>query len=890
MMSDQRDAVDAVGITTDNTAPRSTVLQAKLRPAANPEYLVPRPRAHDLLDELVASPLTLVVAPAGSGKTSLVRAWLAGISTPHAWLSIDEADRDPVQLWSGIVSALESIAPGCKATMAPMLRYPDRLADAVGALLDDLEARAYDARLLIIDDLQFVADVDAIESSLGIFVQHLPSWLHVVMLSRHPPRLPVHRLRARAQLGELHFAQLRFSPEEATALLQRLAPSLPPDRVGEIAGRAGGWAASIQLAALAARANRAVPAVDAPMPDDSTRYLADYIWREVLVNEHPDVVEVLLTTSIVDRVDPGLARALTGRSDAADLLDVAEARGLFTTRIDPLGSFEIHALVRSVLVSLAEKRSPDGTASLHARAAQWYEASGEIVSALDHWLRAGSSRDALDLLWRHEAQLYDSGREDTIIRTIEAIPAGVGSADIEAMLEYAWCNLLVDRQRFLSSVDHVVAWSAREDDVSAAHRARVLILRAVAATLRGSWHDCVPWLEEAFDLLGDGWQVDPLGPFAWNLVAREIAFSERWDDTGVEVRTILQSLSAAPERRLGFEGVRALGAALAGQPVDALRIAAGARQAAEVSTMALLRGELAIAEAIATREIGDSASAAPLLVEVTNTGIEPLPYTVLLAWLQLVELRLDEGDLAAADEVFGRAAELVDTELTGQGTRDWLARSGVRLSLVSGDNGAAGNWAARITDPFWSAISSARVSLAMSEPGPAGDTLKGAEPRCVRHRVLRDLLLAAASTDRRQSEGRLTSAVQTAVAHGLVQTVASEGPTVVEAVERLAWRAPVLWQDRLRRAAVPYAAAVGPRAVDLVEALTDRELEVLRLLPSRLTLREIADELFISLNTLKFHLKVIYRKLGCGSRGEAAEVARALTSLRANQPSSARRR
>jgi LuxR family maltose regulon positive regulatory protein len=122
--------------------------------------------------------------------------------------------------------------------------------------------------------------------------------------------------------------------------------------------------------------------------------------------------------------------------------------------------------------------------------------------------------------------------------------------------------------------------------------------------------------------------------------------------------------------------------------------------------------------------------------------------------------------------------------------------------------------------------------------------------------------------------------VQAAVAHGLIQTIASEGREVVESTERLAWRAPGAWLDRLRRAVVPISTGRAAQAVEMVESLTQRELEVLRLLPSRLTLREIADELFISLNTLKFHLKVVYRKLGCGSRAEAAEVARSLASLR----------
>ena len=139
--------------------------------------------------------------------------------------------------------------------------------------------------------------------------------------------------------------------------------------------------------------------------------------------------------------------------------------------------------------------------------------------------------------------------------------------------------------------------------------------------------------------------------------------------------------------------------------------------------------------------------------------------------------------------------------------------------------------------------------------------------------------MARATTDPSRAQHHLWLAVQEAAQHSIVQTVASEGPQVVEAIERLAWRAPQTWLDRLRRAAVPGDVDARQVRIDLVQALTDREIEVLRMLPSRLTLREIADELFISLNTLKFHLKVIYRKLQCGSREEAAEMARAMVSL-----------
>lgn len=870
---------------------RSAIFQSKLRPAANPAYLVDRPRLHALLDEAVAAPLTLVVAPAGSGKTSLLRSWATASTLPHAWLSLDETDRDPVQLWRGVLAALEGIAPGCAAGCVDLLRLPGGVPEAVGALLDDLERRDDDDAVLVLDDLQLVDEEEAVASSLALFIQHLPSWLHVVIASRRAARLPVHRLRARGQLGEVHFAELRFSYAEATTMLARLVPSLEPDLLDEVAARAGGWAASLQLAALAARSSHAQGDRYLPSHDGDRHYLEDYVWQEILASEPAELVDVLLATSVVDRIDPGLAQILASRPDAVEQLARAEERGLFLTRIEPSGAFEMHALVREVLHSLLTKRSPERLAQLHGWAAGWHEAHGQSVSALEHWLHAGRPREALRLLAAEVVALSDGGHERTIVRTLAAIPDSVASGDLDATIELAWCQLAVDRRRFLEMVDYLGAWARDDADLDGTRAARLAVLESIAATLRGSWNDGAQLARSSLDTLGDAWWLDPLGRFAWNLVARDLALDEQWDETGRSTRTAVAALTVTPEQRLALDGIRALGDALAGRPVDALRIVAGSRRACEVDNRAVLRIELSLAEAIAHRELGDLAAALPVLAELVEEDAEPAPYARVLAGLELTYARIDSDDLDGARAAFGRAAEIVETEMPGPGARAWLARAGSTLALAGGEPDEARWWAAQVADPFWGPVAAARVLLATGEHALAGDTLKSAEPRSVRHRVLLDVLGASATDDQAESERRLLDAVRQASAQDLVQTVASEGSALVESVERLAWRAPAAWLARLRRAAVPGGSGGGTATFAPLEPLTDRELEVLRLLPSRLTLREIADELFISINTLKFHLKVIYRKLGCTSRAEAAESARALTSLRRPaQASSTRRR
>ncbi|WP_028660032.1 LuxR C-terminal-related transcriptional regulator [Nocardioides insulae] len=872
---------------------RTTIYQAKLRPAVNPGHLVPRPRLVELLDRLATAPLTLVSAPAGSGKTSLLREWVEATDLPHAWLSIDETDRDPAQLWLGVLAALEGIAPGCAEPATDELRLQRSVLGAVSALLDDLETRSYSPRVLVIDDLQLVDGDEAVSASLSVFVQHLPAWLHVVVASRRTPRLPVDRLRARGLIGELHFPELRFSVDEAAEMFRRLAPSLPDDRVKEVAVRAGGWAASIQLAAIAARSVDAQATLGVPPEDEGVRFLEDYIWHEVLAGEPAEVVDALLSTAVVERVEPALAEILTGRPDAAALLEEAEVRGLFVTRFEPSGAYEMHGLVREALLSVQRRRAPERLVELHRLAAGWFEADGAPVPALDHLLRAGEPREAVRLLARTVTTLYETGREATIRHTLAALEGRLAPEDLAANVELAWCQLYVDREAFRHTVEHLAGWSRPEgaegDDVLAA---RTVMVQAQAASLRGDWAQGARLTRSALGMFGDQWFLDPAGKVSWSLIAREIALAERWEDSAPEVRHVTAAVSIVPERRLSLEGTRALGHALAGRPVDALRVISGARRASDLANTAMLRAELSIAEAVAQRELGDLVGRTSVLLELAETECDPLPYCRLLACLELTRAWLDEGNLDSARRSFGQAVEIVDTEVTAAGARTWLARVGVLVALATGQLEEARTWAAQVEDPFWACVKRARVLIAEGDRGVAFDALKEAEPRCERHRVVLALLLSRTTADRTEAETQLLEAARLAAEHGLVQTVVSEGPEVVDSIERLAWQLPAPWLARLR--SLPASGAAAPVAtvpLDLIEELTERQLEILRMLPSRLTLREIADQLYISVNTLKFHLKEIYRKLGCGSRAEAAEMVRALVSLRRQgQPSRTTRR
>ena len=295
--------------------------------------------------------------------------------------------------------------------------------------------------------------------------------------------------------------------------------------------------------------------------------------------------------------------------------------------------------------------------------------------------------------------------------------------------------------------------------------------------------------------------------------------------------------------------------------------------------MSILRSELDIAEAIARREIGDRERAITELRTIADETTEPRVYCPVAAMVELALAAADDGDIDAASYELSRAESLLADEPDGHDAREWVSRAATTVAIAAGEPEEARRRASTVTDPFWGPVCRARVDLAVGEQAAATAELATAEPRCVRHGVVLELLRARAQSSSDDALRHVTSAVELASTHGLLQTVVSEGRQLMDVIERCAWRVPDGWLHRLRLAMAPTQILVRPSTREFLEPLTDRERDVLRLLPSRLTLSEIGKELYVSVNTLKFHLRVIYRKLGVHSREEAAAIARSMTSV-----------
>jgi LuxR family maltose regulon positive regulatory protein len=864
----------------------SPFLRSKFRVPTAPQHFVHRARLAELLDDLAAYPVTAVVAPAGAGKTALAADWLRCGGWPSAWLAVDESDRAPAQLCAAIIAAVEPLAPGVADRTLKIVGGPGGPGgpvDAIRALSDDLELAAGGSAVLVLDDLHRIDDSEPARAVLVDFVEHKPDWLHLLLLSRRRPALPVDRLRASGWLVDLGFDVLKFSRQEGLEMLAGLCPDSAPQELASAAEWSDGWAAALRLAALAVRSRRSAhlteDRAELAAPAGSDRLVDSYLWHEVLRAEPPELVDLLLSTAVVERVNYGLAEALSGRSDAGDLLQEAEERGLFVTGFDSGGWFEVHSLVREVLLAELARRSPERTREQHARAARWLESMADHLAAIEHWLDAGEPGEALRLLAAVSMSRLDAGSDpESILRILERIPPEASGADAASLVRYAECLLGIDRAGFLDAV--AAAEGALTEGATPEEAGRLGILRSAAAWLAGEWRACIDQATAGLERLGDAAMVDPIGRFGWTLLSQGLALEERWSDSDRVVGVVRAAVVNDTGRRLAHEGARTVGLALAGLPLDSLRIAAGVRRGAESADMRMLCTELDIAEAIAARELGDRDSAEPALQGLASRSAYPCTFVQVLAALELVEMRLGVGDVPAARSLFHQAVELAGRDLDGPQARGRLARTGVLVSLAEGDLAAAEHWSGQVDDAFWGPICEARCDLAAGRQPDAVEAVRRSEPRCERHLVVRELVLARAITDVDRSTALkcVEAAVERAAEHGMLQTVAADGGAVLDLVELAAWRAPTAWMDRLRCALLPDLTWVSA-VPGVVEELTSREREVMRLLPTRLTLREIASELFVSQNTLKFHLRVIYRKLGVNSRAEAGATARRLRLL-----------
>ena len=405
------------------------LLATKLHVPGSNLGLVPRPRLADQLDDGLERGLILACAPAGYGKTALLADWARRGRRPVAWLSLEAADNDPARFWRYVIAALDRACPGVGERVGPLLSAPalpsfERLLEA---LINDVAARlGHGEVVLVLDDYHAISS-ESVHASLRFLLEHRPAGLRLMLASRSDPPLELARLRGRGQLTELRAAELRFTADEAAALLQQMAAvpggALSDAAVAALAARTEGWAAGLQLAGLSLRGQNDVGAFVAAFTG-SHRYVLDYLAEEVLERQGELVRAFLLETSVLQRLSGPLCDAVTGRAGSQAMLEQVERAGLFLAPLDEVrGWWRYHHLFADLLRARLQDEQPGRVPQLHRTAALWYEEHGPADDAIQHAVAASDMTWAARLIEQHfDAVFYLRGEAATIRRWISALP------------------------------------------------------------------------------------------------------------------------------------------------------------------------------------------------------------------------------------------------------------------------------------------------------------------------------------------------------------------------------------------------------------------------------------------------------------------------------------
>ena len=368
----------------------SPLVETKLFIPRPRRRMVARPRLSGRLSRGSDARLTLISAPAGFGKTTLLTAWLDAAATDWsvAWLSLDQSDRQPATFWTYVITALQTAVPGIGADALPLLQSAQPpIETVIVAVLNELAATPNDV-VLVLDDYHLVDGPD-LRDGMAFLLEHLPPHVHLVISSRADPLLPLARLRARGELVEVRAADLRFTPDEVAAYLNDvIGLDLTPDDIAALEGRTEGWIAALQLAALSMQGRTDIGGFIAQFAGND-RYIVDYLVEEVLQAQPDPVREFLLHTAVLDRLTGPLCDAVTGRDDGSHLLITLERANLFLVPLDDRREwYRYHHLFADVLRAHLLAERPDLVPLLHQRASHWYERHDLTEEAVRHALAA----------------------------------------------------------------------------------------------------------------------------------------------------------------------------------------------------------------------------------------------------------------------------------------------------------------------------------------------------------------------------------------------------------------------------------------------------------------------------------------------------------------------
>ena len=718
-------------------------------PAIRPQT-VPRERLVERLRSGSGNRLGVVVCPAGFGKTTLLAAWCAveATSKPVAWLALDDGDNDPVVLWSYVVAALQRVCPEFGRSVLPEMVGSSGVVDVLlPRLINELAGQG--EVVIVLDDFHRLTSGPARES-VAWFIAHLPKTVQLVLASRTEPALPLATLRAHGELLELRADDLRFTADEADALLNgRLGLGLAPDDVDELVERTEGWPAGLYLASLSL-AGVADKRAYVQSFGATSRHVVDFLVDEVLEAHDPAQQTLMLRASVLDRFCGPLCDAVMQQAGAAELLDALSHTNLFLVPLDDRAEwYRFHHLFSQLLRVELEHREPSLAPVLHCRAFEWHRDHGHIDEAIHHALEAGAFAEAAGVIARVWVRYANTSKYATVLSWLRRFPEDVRDADVRLLLIQAW----------------VLSMAARHDE-AAQTRAKI----------------------DGLDVLNDGPLPDGFSSAEASLTLLRAMFPG--GDVGAELANALRAVELEPK----------------GSPWRPLASWA-------VGFGHYFRGEYDEAD--------------PWFEECALLAPQSGQWVVCAS------------SLAFRSQIAGERGHLEDQA-------SFAEQAVVQLQQIGGDD---------LNGEVQTALGTALAA---------------------RGRLVEALPLVERGADLMRAWGRPIDQIHTLVRLAPVLRAVGDPERATAALDEarvIIETCPDAGMLSERLALLEHSPNPAPAKLEGGE-LSERELDVLRLLRGSLSERDIASELYLSHNTVHSHTRSIYRKLGVSSRAEAVEHAR----------------
>ena len=863
--------------------------------------------------------LTLLSAPVGYGKTTLVSNWLSTLNCPIAWLSLDADDNDPNQFWTYCIASLQTVQPEIGSTALNLLQSP-QTAPIENLLIDLINqiTTLPDKTILVIDDYHLIETAEILQG-LNFLLDHIPPQLHLVLTTREDPLLPLHQLRAGGQMTEIRITDLRFTPAETREFFSETATglNLKAEDLAVLWRRTEGWAAGLQLAALSLQSTADKTAFINGFAGDD-RYVVDYLIHEVIDHQLPHIKEFLLKTAFLSRFTASLCDAVTGQNNARDCLVHLQQANLFLISLDNKREWYRYQQLFADLLryQLKEEVGVEGINQLHQRAAEWHAQNGFTDEAIHHYIEIEGFAQAATLMEKKGVNLIAQGQLRKVCLWLEALPEDFLRTRSLLCVCHAWALNLSGQatavEPRLLNAEHALptAPPAQREDI----QGLIDYVRAFLARRQNNMPLSTEYLRQSAERLsqdnlavrvavnlGLGFNYYLAGQF---VKAEQTLLLTRRDGHAANavypilVAMAVQAYSYAAQSKLGqatrlYEETITYGLSHnGGRPFPPAGYAYAGYGQVAYEQNDLEKAEQLLNQAVELGQLMGDWS-------IIRRGLLPL------AWLKQMQ-----GDSTAAHDLWQQALDVVqkagdnrvEANLRVHQARQWLAQ--VTMSADMSALARAADWAKAYQqsqpDPDSHPQAQAQCTLAWLRvvQGKAELALAGLEPMAeaavagghtanqidiltlqgLAHSALGDVECAFTA---------LKQAFILATPEGYIRTFVDYGPHMQQLLGQAAKID--IFPEYVDKLLAVFPAEVGEKKSTepqiaaahqpLVEPLTEQETSILRLMAAGLSHHEIAIELYISLNTVKWHTTHIYSKLGVHRRAHAVSRARELGIL-----------